>query len=54
MMETMKNRRLLLTHRGDRTWRLDDETRQRGKEGVARARAELERAIAASEQPEAA
>jgi hypothetical protein len=54
MMGTMKNRRLLLTDRGDRTWRLDDETRRRGKEGVARARAELERAIAAAEHPEAA
>jgi hypothetical protein len=54
MMGSMKNRRLLLTDRGDRTWRLDDETRRRGKEGVARARAELERAIAAAEHPEAA
>jgi hypothetical protein len=42
----MTNRRLLLTARGSRSQRLDPATRERGKAGVAAARAELQRALA--------
>ena len=47
----MTNRRLILTARGTRSQRLDPDTRQRGKAGVAAARAELRRVLAESAGP---
>jgi hypothetical protein len=46
MLGTMSNRRLLLLEPGEHDWRLDDDTRRRGKAGVAMARAALAEAVA--------
>jgi len=46
MVGTMSNRRLLLLEPGEHDWRLDEDTKRRGKAGVATARAALAEALA--------